>query len=204
MTSLLDEMRNGGTQPVPPFAVLLPPGWVSLEPTEDALRDLADRASAVFRSQHRPDLDGRFRALMDRATRELLQRDPVRIILPGGDAAPEDLFPLSIVVARVTAPGDGPLDEKVHELVRRHGAAPFDEDAQVLRWHSDGQVPLDGGTATVRSFNYLIAIPGTGRHSALMFTGVLPVAAADGLDEDTIAGAQALMDAIISTFRWSS
>ncbi|MGL4255449.1 MAG: hypothetical protein ACRCSL_03890, partial [Microbacterium sp.] len=77
MTSLLEQMRNGGTEPVPPFAVLLPPGWLSLEPTKEALRELADRASGVFRSQHRPDLDGRFRVLMDRAARELLQRDPV-------------------------------------------------------------------------------------------------------------------------------
>ncbi|WP_374315697.1 hypothetical protein [Microbacterium sp.] len=203
MTSLLEQMRNGGTEPVPPFAVLLPPGWLSLEPTKEALRELADRASGVFRSQHRPDLDGRFRVLMDRAARELLQRDPVRIMLPGGDVPPEDLFPLSIIVARVTAPENGPLDAKVHELVRRHGAAPFDEDAQIMRWHSDGRLDLDGGVATVRSFNYLIAIPGTERHSALLFTGVLPVSAGERLDDDTIAGAQALMDAIMSTFRWS-
>jgi hypothetical protein len=203
-TSLRDELRAEPMSSVPRFHLLLPPGWVSEEPTRENLDQLADRVSAVFRGAHRPDLDARFRGLMRRATADLLRRDPVRMIYPGGDLAPEDVFPLSIVATRLVGPGGDTLDAKVGEIVRSHDARPFDEEGQILRWHADGRVEMDGGAASVRSFNYLVAIPGTGRREAVLFSGTVPVAAGgEQLEEDTLSGAQALLDAIMSTFRWS-
>lgn len=199
MTTLRDEL--GGTAVVPPFAMLLPRGWVSREPTREYFGELARQVSAVLRTQHRPDLDVQFRQMLERASSEFLRRDPVRVIVQSG-VAPDEMFPLSIVVVRLTDPDGRPLDARVQELVRTKGAAPLDADAAILRWHSDDGLRMQGGTATVRSFNYLIAIPGTERRQALLITGVLPIAAGEVLDDDTIAAAQSFVDAIVSTFRW--
>lgn len=200
MTSLRDELR-GAAAVVPPFALLLPRGWVSREPTRDYFDELARQVSAVLRTQHRPDLDVQFRQLLARASTEFLQRDPVSIIVQSG-VDPEEMIPLSIVAVRLSDPDGKPLDARVHELVRSRNAAPLDEDAAILRWHSDDRMQMQGGTATVRSFNYLIAIPGTERRQALLFTGVLPIAAGETLDAATIDAAQSFVDAIMSTFRW--
>jgi hypothetical protein len=204
MTNSLRDELSAAPAPVPPFTVLLPEGWASERPTKESMGALADRASAVLRSVHRPDLDARIRAMTDRATAQLLRRDPVRMMYPS-DVPPDEMFPLSILVVKVTDPGGGSLDRRVQQLVRTHDARPFDEDAQLLCWESEDALQLDGGRAAVRSYNYLVAVPGTRRHEALLFTGVLPVAG-DGqtMDEGTVRGARALMNAIMSTFRWDA
>lgn len=200
--SLRDDLVGAaGALPVPPFALLLPRGWVSHEATPDTFGDLARRVSAVLRSRHRPDLDARVRTMLERASTELMRRDPVRLILQEG-VPPEETVPLSIVIVRTTDPDGAPLDRRVHELVRTRGARPLDDDATILRWSSDGRLQLPDGTATVRSFNYLVAIPGTGRRQALLVTGVLPIAAGETLDDGDIEGVQAFMDAVVSTFQW--
>ena len=202
MTSLRDELNAEPTE-APPFTVLLPTGWASERPTKESMGALVDRASAVLRSVHRPDLDARIRAMTDRATAQLLRRDPVRVMYPS-DVPPEEMVPLSIVVVRVTDPGGGSLDRRVQQLVRTHAARPFDEDAELLCWESEDPIQMDGGRAVVRSYNYLVAIPGTRRHEALLFTGVLPVSAGETIDDGTVEGARALMNAIMSTFRWDA
>jgi hypothetical protein len=198
--SLRDELSAAPAEP-PPFTVLLPTGWASERPTKESMQALAGRASTVLRSAHRPDLDARIRLITDRATAQLLKRDPVRVMYPS-DVPPEELFPLSIVVVKVTDPSGGSLDRRVHELVRKFDARPFDEEAQLLCWESEDAVDMDGGRLTVRSYNYLVAIPGTQRREALLFTGVLPVSAGETMDEDVVRGARSLMDAIMSTFQW--
>lgn len=201
MTSTLRDELRGEAAPVPPFALLLPRGWVSREPTGEFFADLMAQVSAVLRAQHRPDLDAQFRTLLGQASSELLRRDPVRVIYQSG-VDPDEMFPLSMVIVRLTDPDGQPLDRRVHELVRRHDAVPLDPEAAILRWHSDGKLQMQGGVATVRSFNYLVAIPGTERRQALLISAILPIAAGEMLDEETIAGARAFVDAIVSTFRW--
>ena len=57
----------------------------------------------------------------------------------------------------------------------------------------------------VHSFDYLVAVPGTERREALLFSAVIPSSAAgERLDDDTIRAAGVLADAIMSTFRWSA
>jgi hypothetical protein len=201
MTSTLRDELRAGAAPVPPFALLLPRGWVSREPTGEFFAELLSQVSAVLRSQHRPDLDAQFRRMLGEASSELLRRDPVRMIYQSG-VDPDEMFPLSIVIVRLTDPDGGPLDRRVRELVRRHDAVALDPEAAILRWHSDGRLQVQGGVATVRSFNYLVAIPGTERRQALLISAVLPIAAGEVLNEETIAGAQSFVDAIVSTFHW--
>lgn len=202
-SSLRDELLGVvEREPAPPFVLLLPPGWVSVEPSREAFSRLTAEASAVFRAQHRPDLDAEFRAMVQRAADEFLRRDPVRLIYQE-HVQPELMLPLAITAARVTDPGGASLDGRVRALVRDQGARPLDELGVMMRWSAEHRHDVPGGRVTTRSFNYLVPVPGTGRTQALMFTGTLPVGAGEQLDEGTISSTELLMDAIMSTFRWS-
>ena len=68
--SLRDELTGASRPGLPPFVLLLPRGWVSVEPTREAFADLTAKASAVLRSAHRPDLDAQFRSMLGRAADE--------------------------------------------------------------------------------------------------------------------------------------
>ncbi|WP_286329055.1 hypothetical protein [Agromyces marinus] len=73
-----------------------------------------------------------------------------------------------------------------------------------MRWESASSTRLDGGTLRTRSFNHLVAIPGTGRREAVVFTTVVPFSAGgETLDDETVEEFGLLADAILSTFRWS-
>ncbi|MFB9959919.1 hypothetical protein [Agromyces bracchium] len=201
--SLREQLTGSTRTPVPPFVLLLPPGWVSVEATREAFDELLGTVSERMRAEHRPDLDARFRALVRRASDEFLRRDPVRLVYQRSVPA-ERMLPLAITAARVAAPGGATLDAQVAELVRTRGAAPLDDARVVMRWSSDSSHRIDGGTLRTRSFDYLVAIPGTGRREALVFTAVVPLAAGgERLDDDAAEEFGLLADAILSTFRWS-
>jgi hypothetical protein len=201
--SLRDQLLGAADRrPVPPFVLLLPAGWVSVEPTREVFAELAARASAVFRSVHRPDLDAQMRSMTERAADEFLRRDPVRLIYQ--ERVPAELMlPLAITAVRATEPHGASLDGRVRALVRDHGARPLDDAGVVMRWVTDGSQELAGGRVATRSFSYLIPVPGTGRREALLFSAVLPTSAGEALDESSIAAYGVLVDAIMSTFRWS-
>ncbi|MUN07650.1 hypothetical protein [Agromyces luteolus] len=201
--SLRDELTGASRPGLPPFVLLLPRGWASVPPTREAFSDLAARTSAVLRSAHRPDLDAQFRSILDRAAEEFLRREPVRLIYPA-DVPADELFPLSITAIRLTAPGGGPLDPHVVALRRDRGARTLGDDGVLLRWEEEHTHRVPGGEVSVRSFDYLVAVPGTQRCEALLFSAVVPSAAAgERLDDETVRAAGVLADAIMSTFRWS-
>jgi hypothetical protein len=201
--SLRDELTAPVRHAVPPFVLLLPPGWVSVEPTRETFDELLGSVSGRLRAAHRPDLDARFRSLVSRTFDEFLRREPVRLIYQ--KSVPSDrMLPLSITAARIAGPGGGTLDAQVAELVRSRGARPLDEARVVMRWSADSSHRIDGGTVRTRSFDYLIAVPGTGRREALVFSAVVPLAAGgEQLDDETADRFGLLADAIMSTFRWS-
>lgn len=201
--SLRDELTGASRPELPPFVLLLPRGWVSVEPTREAFADLTARTSAVLRSAHRPDLDAQFRSMLGRAADEFLRREPLRLIYPA-DVPADELFPLSITAVRLAAPGGGPLDPHVAALRRDRGARTLGGDGVLLRWEEEHVHRVPGGELSVRSFDYLVAVPGTQRREALLFSAVVPSSAAgERLDDETLRAAGVLADAIMSTFRWS-
>ena len=205
MTPTLREELAGASGPgVPPFVLLLPRGWVSVEPTAEAFAELAARTSAAMRASHRPDLEAQFRSMMERAAGEFLRREPVRMIFPS-DVPADELFPLSITAVRLAAPDGGALDPYVATLRRDHGARTLGDDGVILRWVQDHTHRVPGGEVAIRSFDYLVAVPGTERRQALLVSAVVPLeAAGERLDEGTLRAAGVLADAIMSTFRWSA
>jgi hypothetical protein len=61
------------TPAVPPFRLMLPAGWEELPADRASIGLLIERSSAVFASQHRPDLDVEFRRMLETAYRKMQQ-----------------------------------------------------------------------------------------------------------------------------------
>ena len=192
-----------GTSDIPPFRLVLPPGWRDSPATRDTLAEIRAEVSAAMKTARRPDLDLQLRSLLAQTADHLDRAEPLRLYLQSG-LPPERRLPLSLSVGRVRGTEQRSLDSDVIGLVRDHGAAPLDERALAMRWIRNGSVEIPGGTARTRSINYLIAVPGTERREALLFSAVIPVAAGPSLDGEMVERLTLLADSIVATFQWGN
>lgn len=187
---------------VPPFRLVLPRGWVERPADRDSIRAIIDRTSAVFRAQHRPDLDAQMRTILEQALRRMQSARVFALYLqePGADEAP---LPISITAARLSGQLGGTLDRQVRALFRENGAEFLTDDQSIVRWQSDTTTDGELAGAAARVVNYLIPIPGTGRREAVSFTTTIPMPLArDAEDEQFVEQLTLLSDTLISTFAW--
>lgn len=191
------------TTDVPAFHLVLPPGWRDTPATREGLASVRAEVSAAMKAAHRPDLDLQMRSLLAQAADRLDRAEPLRMYLQSG-LPPERRLPLSLSVGRVRSTQERSLDSEIVGLVREHGAAPLDRSAHVMRWIRHGSVEVPGGSVRTRTINYLIAVPGTERRQALLFTAVIPIAAGPTLDDEMVDRLTLLADAIVATFQWGA
>lgn len=198
-------MPTTETFPVPPFRLMLPAGWEEVAAGEDAIRSLVERSSDVFRSEHRPDLDVEFRRLLHTAARKMRQGRIFAVYLQT-DVPEEQVLPLSMTAAVADGQLGGTLDRQVTGLFREHGAEFLRDDQAIVRWQADTSPGGDLAGAAARVLNYLIAVPGTGRRTALLFTTTIPYPTAedDGFRDQFVDELCLLSDIIVSTFAWET
>lgn len=193
------------TYPVPPFQLMLPAGWEELPADESAVRLLVERSGAVFKSQHRPDLDAEFRRLMRTAAQKLKQGRVFALYLQT-DVPAERVLPLSMTAAVADGQLGGTLDRQVTDLFREHGAEFLRDDHGIVRWQADTRPRGELEGTAARVLNYLIAVPGTGRRRALVFTTTIPYPTEedDGFRDEFVDELCLLSDTIVSTFTWQA
>ena len=92
------------------------------------------------------------------------------------------------------------------ELFRERGAEFLRDDRAIVRWEADTTTGGELEGTAARVLNYLIAVPGSGRRTALMFTTTIPypTEADDGFRDQFIDELCLLSDTIVSTFAWES
>ncbi|WP_353807404.1 hypothetical protein [Agromyces sp. SYSU T00194] len=198
--SLRDELL--GTRPeVPPFQLLLPPGWVEHAPDAAGEQAMLSRASDRLRRQHRPDLNAQLRSLTRQAFADLRRLDAVAYYVQ--ETAPGDaIMPMSITATRMSAPDGGTLDAQVAELIRSHGARALNEDRSMIRWERTGSHELNGERVGSHTVSYFTPIPGTRRRSALRFAAVVTHPVGMAPTEHPLADFIFVADAIMGTFAW--
>ena len=188
------------TADLPGFAIVLPEGWGSYDPGPDALRARAEsslgRLSAAQRTALRPVLDEVLAAARPRGT------EPVRLFAQA-DVAESEFLPVSIVAARMDAPGGRSIHAAGRHLMETRGAAPLDEEGTILRWTQTASAPFAGGTVTVRTIDYLLPVPGVDHRGLLFQASILEGADGAAVDAHGIAAMTALCDAIVATVRWN-
>ncbi|GLI27940.1 hypothetical protein ARHIZOSPH14_21820 [Agromyces rhizosphaerae] len=198
--SLRDELLGTGPE-VPPYQLVLPPGWVEHAPDAAGEQAMLARASDRLRHQHRPDLNAQLRTLARQAFADLRRLDAVAYFVQ--ESAPEDaIMPMSITATRMTAPDGGTLDAQVSELIRSHGARALNDDRAMIRWVRSGTNELNGERIGAHTVSYLTPIPGTRRRSALRFAAVIAHPVGMAATEHPLAGFIHTADAIMGTFAW--
>lgn len=188
----------------PEFALLLPPGWRSVDADEASIAALHERATAVLKRHGRPDLDAQLRAQLRAALATGSGREVVRMYLQETDD-PEAMTPMSMVAARLRPPAGASLDAYVAELVQERGAAPLAEGSPVLAWTQETTATVEGARVRTLTRNGLVAVPGTGRRQGLLLSAVIVVAANGAeLPEQVVRQLLVLADAMLATFRWAA
>jgi len=195
------EMQFG----VPPFRLVLPPGWVRHVPTNAAQQEDVRKASAIFMQAGRPDLDAEFRTMMAQVN-QVMRNTKVFAVYRQQDVPMEELLPLSITASLLTAAHGKNLDGWVTEAFRLRGAVFLDDHVKhIVRWVTEAKRPsgassIDGvGGHTI---TYVVPVPGTQRRKALVFTSTIVIPDGDVLPAEVLDELALLSDSIVSTFAW--
>ncbi|MCK8609144.1 hypothetical protein [Agromyces sp. C10] len=187
---------------LPPFRLLLPPGWTRHLPTDDEERELLARMRERIRPLGRPDLEFQLTAGTKAAFRELRAKDGIAMYLPT-QVGESTAVPMSMSACRITGPDGRPLDGQVAELFRRHGAEFLGDDRTIVRWRRTFATLPGLERVGTEQVNHLVPVPGTGRRvGVLLSTAIVrdPGDPVEGIDLDALV---ALADAIASTFAWA-
>ena len=187
---------------VPPFRMILPDGWKEHPADRETVTRLVNQSREIFRSQHRPDLDSEFSQLMGLSVHKMKQGGVFALYLQ--ESVPSDqILPLSLTAAVAQGQLGGTLDRQVTSLFRDHKAEFLTDDRAIVRWRTDATHTGTLAGASARILSYLVAIPGTERRSAILFTTTIPYLTGDDSEnEQLIDEITLLSDTIISTFAW--
>ena len=200
--SIREMLLGGPGSGLPPFRMLLAPGWVAERPSGEGSLATSPEIGARLKASHRPDADAQLAPLLRRADERLRA---LRAFLTLRQAQEVDGFfaPMTITMTEHAAT-EGTLDAQVSALVAKHGAEPLRGDLGMLRWVTDGSHDLAGGRVRTRTVSYLTPVPGTAHVSAVLVaaTIVAPDDAPD--DHPLLVGSVEIADAMLATFEWEA
>ncbi|WP_309102963.1 hypothetical protein [Microbacterium sp.] len=203
MSSLREQLTGTSGTVIPPYRMLLPPGWEAYDLSETTERELIQRASARLQAAQNPALApvlaGRVREVLD----QLRARKGFAYAF-AGDAAPSWAIGAATLIGlkRISSP-EATLDQLVERAIRHHDAVPIGEGEKIVRWTERRQVSVDGEDVASFLINYLIPIPGTKRTEAVQWTATVSHEADMPADHPNLLVWLALFDTHVSTFTWT-
>lgn len=192
----------GASPRVPGFALVLPDGWASFDTAAKGLKLRADKALAALSPAQRTALTPAVREMFTTMSSTGEKRNVIRVFAQN-DVPAESFLPVSLVAARLDAPGGRDITSVGMQMISSRGAAPMDDAKTILRWQQTSTVAMEGGSVSSLTINYLLPVPNQPTLGLIFQASILQ--SADGTDIDP-AGLQmmtALCDAIVSTVRWA-
>ncbi|MFC6355192.1 hypothetical protein [Luethyella okanaganae] len=199
-------MKNevvGARYGIPPFRFLLPPGWVQLPASEETATALLGRSREVFKRANRPDLD----AELSRLTREAfsrMRRAKVFAVYLQQGVTEDELVPMTMSASVLEGRQGASLDDEVASAFRDRGAEFLDENRAIVRWSGESTPDGELRGVTARTIDYVIAVPGMRRRTAVIIQTTIVHAGESPLPEDVLEGLSVLSDSMIGTFTWLS
>ncbi|MGV9194893.1 hypothetical protein ACQ143_11175 [Microbacterium sp. MC2] len=202
MASLREEL-GGGRAGVPPFRMMLPPGWTILDTSAQTEQALLGRARERLASVHRPDAYAALSQHVEHALAAARKQGAFMMIVAGDEAPPWSTVPISILGTVTSGTPAVSLDRMVADAIERRGARALDGSRHFLRWVDRRTAELSGEKVGAYTVVYLTPLPGSGRRSALQLTATLAHPVESDPDTEPLMKAWlALLDANIATFAW--
>ena len=200
--SLRAELTGGPTAAVPPYRMLIPPGWEAYDLSLETESDLLARAAGRLTGAGRPDLTGQLTDRVRRSIEDLRRQSAFAYALPTEGAPTWALGAASLVGLKRVGTPELPLDEVVADAIARHGATPLGDDARIVRWAERRTATVDGERIATLQLCYIIPIPGSRRTQALQW--VVNVSHDPDLapDAPVLVAWEALFDVHVATFAW--
>jgi len=191
----------GGT-PDPDFALVLPPGWIRRDVTEQE----QDRMLAGIRGRlleaNRPDLYARMRGLVHDAFTQMRTVSTVAMFT-AGDSAPDSAYMPASLTATIqhAEPGQN-LDAYVRSAITSDGATPLLGDKRIMRVERETSESLDGEQMLVTTVVYMTPVPGSERRRALLLTLVILRPTDAPADDAPLVQMKTLFDVCVSSLTW--
>lgn len=185
---------------LPEFRIAIPEPWslIFMTPEEQAKEDA--KASTVFKSAGRPDLDAQFKMLALRSRRRMSQSN-VFAVIRQQDIELDDFLPLAITLAKLESRDESSLDSFMAEQIHARNAAPLERATWAMHWVEDhvGDAELAGLQG--RTLSYAIAAPETGRREAILISATI---SNPGLDNarPVFDALGFFVDALVRSFSW--
>lgn len=183
---------------------MLPPGWTAHDVSKKTEEQLLGQARQRLMPSQRVDLLGSLQAQVAAALSAARDNGAFLMVMPGPETN-ENLFaPASMLAMVREGTADYSLDDVVTNIVQERGGIALDENQRILRWTEKRTAQtLDGEMGAFMVF-YLTPVPGSQRRKALQLA--LTIAHPTSVEPDTdemLRSWVTLMDAHVSTFRWS-
>lgn len=202
MSSLRNELLGSSGEIIPPYRMLLPPGWESFDLSEATEKVLLSRAGARLQGAGNttfgPVLAGRVHEVLG----ELRARQGFAYAFAGESAPTWAIGAASMVGLKRTSTPEATLDQFVENVIRRHNAEPIGEAHRIVRWTERREATVEGADVASLLINYLIPIPGTKRTSAVQWTVTVMHEQDMPADHPSLLLWLALFDLHVSTFTW--
>jgi hypothetical protein len=191
-----------GGAPDPDFALMLPPGWVRRDVTDEEQERMLSGIRGRLLDAHRPDLYGRMRGLVREAFTQM-RRVSTIAMFTAGDSAPDSAYMPASLTATVqhAEPGQN-LDAYVRSAIVSDGATPLLGDKRFMRVERETSEALDGEQMLVTTVVYMTPVPGSDRRRALLLTLVILRPIDAPADDGPLVQMKTLFDLCASTLTW--
>ncbi|PRB10338.1 hypothetical protein CQ047_07640 [Microbacterium sp. MYb72] len=205
MSDLRSELlgRRGAT--IPPYRMLLPPGWDAYDLSEQTEKELVKRATTRLRAAQATEA---LTLNLSRQVRDALASVRAQngfVYAFAGESAPTwALGSASLIGIKRAATPEAPLGRVVENVIANQGGVAVGEGHRIVRWTERRPVSMDDVDAVSFMINYLIPIPGSKLTEAVQWTVTVAHEADLPEDDPVLELWVALFDAHIATFTWEA
>ncbi|GGR53594.1 hypothetical protein J2S40_001362 [Nocardioides luteus] len=192
----------GATTKTPPFAMLLPEGWVTKPADMEALGSQVQAALAQVPGADTARLRASVDSVLSQAGVGAESNERLIAWITQQDVPVDDFVPMSFALAWLEAPAGTSMMSLAKQLVNGRNAAPLDEAGTILRWVDRADLPVEGGVVHTVQPTYLIRVPHAPETALIIRATILDGAEGEHLDEEGVSAMTLLSDGIVATFRW--
>ncbi|CAN7207344.1 hypothetical protein LJR042_000594 [Microbacterium maritypicum] len=203
MSSLRAELTGNSGTMIPPYRMLLPPGWEAFDLSEATERDLIRRADARLRGAQNTTFGPVLAGKVHEALEGLRARQGFAYAFAGEAAPSWAIGAATLVGLKRSSTPEATLEQLVESAIRHHAGIAIGEGQRIVRWTERREVSLDGEDVASLLINYLIPIPGTRLTEAVQWTATVTHEADLPADHPNLTLWTALFDTHVSTFTWT-